>query len=264
MPITVEARREFVRENTKLSIWFARRLSSRRCVTLRETLTACTDVYRCTSLFDGKNHPADTPGFRDERWEKLMVELQEISARCPAGDTSTEMEEEGLALFWPLLEERIAAAVARWPTLENRPFGMFSYRTGDYGWEDGRVTLHLGNPFAPASPFADMQRCARDLGRLLTDAAARNSGLTTVYCSSWLVDFPPFLTLFPAEFGASLRGPSPLAYHMGWWGQMIDRGGGFHFGNGQWLRRTGEFRWRCVQRECSVEAAHRWLKERWG
>lgn len=261
MPITVEDRTDFVRKCTALSVWLARRLAVQG-MALREALAIRTNIYRFTTLFDGQHHPAYTPGWRDEKWERVLDRLEAIDRRYPAGDATPEMEAEALEFLWPLMEGRIESDVAAWKTPEQKPFGFFDYRAGDEGWDEGRVTLHLSNPFPPASPFDDMRERARELARLLRHAQGQCSDVHTVSCGSWLSSFGPFRSLFPASFAASAATPYPLAHHYGWWGQMMDRRGGFHEGNGMYLRRTGEFRYPCITCRCSIDDAVRHLRER--
>jgi hypothetical protein len=230
----------------------------------RESIAIRTNVYRFTTLFDGEHHPAYTPNWRDERWEGLLDRLDEIDRKHPEGDATRAMEAEALALLWPLMEGRLAADVAAWPAPERKPFGFFHYQAGDEGWEEGRVTLHLSNPFAPRSPFDDLRQRAVELVQLLRHAREQRGELHTVSCGSWLSAFGPFQSLFPASFAASASEPYPLAHHYGWWGQMMDRRGRFHAGNGMHLRRTGEFRYPCITCRCSINEAIGHLRERFG
>jgi hypothetical protein len=264
MPITMDARRSFVRQATCLSVWLARRLAGRG-MELRRALTTCTNAYRFTVLWDGEHHPAEAPpGWRDERWEELLDRLDRIDGRYPAGDAPAEMEAESLELFRPLMEPRLERDVAAWPAPADKPFGFFNYRADDAGWGDGKVTLHLSNPFAPASPFEDLRERARELARLLQHGRQQRRDLHTVSCASWLSSFGAFRGLFPREFAESASKPWALAYHLGWWGQMIDRTGGFHERNGMHLRTTGEFRYPCVTCACSIDLAMEHLRERFG
>ncbi|MCL2641268.1 MAG: hypothetical protein FWD53_10515 [Phycisphaerales bacterium] len=254
MPITLEARRSFVRQCTCLSVWFARRLSQLG-VPIRQAITNHTNVYRFTDLWDGKNHPAElSPDeWCDEKWEALLDAFEHIHAKHDPGNASAEMEAEALELFWPRMEPALPRDVAAWPTLERMPFGFFNYNLSDENGTDGKIVLHLTNPFAPASPFDDMPRRARELAALLRDAMKKMPGKHTVYLQSWLAGFPPLQTLFPPAFALSASPPTPLRYHLGWWGQLIDRTGDIHQRHAQHIRRTGWFRYPNIQCCCPLD-----------
>jgi hypothetical protein len=138
------------------------------------------------------------------------------------------------------------------------------YGDGDEHWPTGRVDLHLSNPFAPASPFADLGQRARELAALLHDARKQCPTLQSVSLQSWLAGVPPLQLLFPPEFAASASAPSRLEYHLGWWGQFIDRTGAFHEANGQYLRSTGQFRYPCITCVCAIDATLAHLRQHFG
>jgi len=55
--------------------------------------------------------------------------------------------------------------------------------------------------------------------------------------------------------------PIALGMHLGWWGQMLDRTGGFRArNNGRFLRETGRFPFQCVTCECTVEGVEAHLR----
>ena len=264
MPITLDARRSFVRQATCLSLWLARRLAASG-KQFRHTLTTCTNLYRFTLLWDGQHHPADPPpGWRDPQWEDLLDKLDAIDAAFPPGDAPPEMEAQSLELLWPSMEPRLERDVAAWPVPADKPFGFFNYRPDDDGWTHGKITLHLNNPFAPASPFDDLRQRARELNMLLHHGRQQRPDLHTVSLSSWLAGFGPLQSLFPQEFAQSASPPWALAYHLGWWGQFIDRAGGFHERNGLHLRTTGQFRYPCITCACPIDAALAHLRQRFG
>jgi hypothetical protein len=256
--ITREARRDFVVGVVALSLWLARRLW-REGMDLAEALTARTNLYRLTCLWDGRNHPArPVEGWRDARWDGLLGQMQSLFERHAGSDDTTALEQEGLEMLWPVLEPRLAADSPVSPTPRTRPFGFFTY---DYSSAERSVTLHLANACPPRSPFAEPSARAAELGRLLDEAASRDPAPLRVICSSWLNSFPPFQTFFPPAWTSSASPPSPLAYHYGWWGQFIDRTGGFHRRNGAHLRQTGQFPYPCVRCTCSVSELRAHLVE---
>lgn len=248
--ITREARRDFVEGVVPLSLWLARRLW-REGMDLGEALTARTNIYRLTSLWDGRNHPArPAEGWRDPRWEELLGQLRLLFERHAGSEDTTVLEQQGLQLLWPVLEARLTTDSAGGPTARARPFGFFTY---DYSPAERSVTLHLANPCPPRSPFAEPAARVAELGCLLDEAMARDPSPLRVLCSSWLNAFPPFQAFFPPVWASSASPPTPLGYHYGWWGQFINRTGGFHRPNGAHLRETGQFRYPCVRCTCSVD-----------
>ena len=253
MPITLEARRDYVEGVVPLSFWLARKLS-REGLPLHEALSAKTPLYRLTSLYDGHHHPANPDaGWRDERWEELLTEWDTLYARHRDDPGSEAIERAGLERLRPLLEARLEQDVREWPKPEDRPFGFFSYNASPKEVTERQISLHLANVFAPESPFAALQVRASELARLLDDAEAKYPGLQKVYCGSWLNSFQPFLDFFPPAWSASAQ-PRILVYSQGWWGQFTDRKGAYQKKNGEHLRRTGAFPFVSLGCTCSVPA----------
>jgi hypothetical protein len=256
--MTLEARRDFVEGVVPLSLWLARRLWHKG-MALPEAITARTNIYRLTCLWDGTHHPAHPrDGRRDRRWEELLAQLELLFTRHADAEEPEALERQGLELLWPVLEPRLAVDVQSWPSLQNRPFGFFIYNDSP---ADRSIALHLANPFAPRSPFADPQARAAELSRLLDEATALSPCPLRVTCGSWLNTFPPFLQFFPHAWAASASEARPLGYHYGWWGQCIDRTGGFHRRNGEHLRRTGQFPYPCVHCSCALSELRWHLQE---
>lgn len=257
MPITVEARRDFVQGIVPLSFWMADRLA-RGGEAYAPALTDKTPVYRLTTLYDGKRHPSDGK-FSDSEWNALVAEFGAIRSRG-AGEAC---EKACTEKCWPLLEGRIAADAAEWPALKDWPFGFWRYDLLAQDPAGATAELHLANPFAPESPFKDVPARARELARLLADACARCPDLVQVRCGSWLNSFAPFLAFFPEAYAQSAQ-PRPLVYSKGWWGQFIDRAGSFHRRNGERLRATGRFPFASLTCACGVEDLKKHLKARFG
>ena len=251
MPITPEARRDFVENVTGLSLELAGRRGD-KLGAFGSILTAQTPVFRLTSLWDGVHHPAH--GWDDPEWRELLERLSMSGER-------------GLDVLLPLVLARIEQDVARWPwipsglgveDLSDRLFGMFLYEVGPGGKED-TLDLHMGNSLSPASPFRDAAARRLDLLALLDDAQQRYPLLEQIESTSWMNTFQPFLQLFPASWQQSASRPIPLQYTYGWWGQLVSRTGAFHRENGEHLHRTGRFRYPCVACTCTIDALRRHL-----
>jgi hypothetical protein len=256
-----EARRDFVTGIVPLSLWLAHRFW-REGMSVREAITTRTDIYRLTCLWDGTNHPSRPPeGWRDERWEEILGQLEALYESYPDGTDTMALEHEGLALLWPLLEARLEQELRPGWNPRARPFGFFTYNQGP---EERSLALHLANACAPRSPFADPQARAIELRRLLDHALTSSPPPVRVTCGSWLNSFPPFLQFFPPSWAASASAPSRLGHTYGWWGQMIDRTGGLHRRNAEHLRQTGSFPYACVRCGCSMEELDAHLEARFG
>lgn len=246
--ITHEAATEFVTELVKVSLWLADWLERQEGVPLEETLSFRTDIYRLTTLWDGEHHPAhQSTDWHDEKWNQLLTDLRAIRAKH--GDDTDAFEAAGLALLWPVLEPRIEAYARTAPRPEDRPFGFFSYDLDD---EPDTIAIHMGNPFAPQSPFRDMDARARELLALLDHAQATYPAAQHVWTGTWMNSYPPFRKLFPEAWHRSASDPTPLDCWGNWWGQMVSRTGGFHHKNGEHLRRTGRFPYDCVRCSCRI------------
>src|SRR5437870_5634728 len=95
-PITTEDRRHFVEGIVPLSLWVAHRFW-REGMPLEEALTARTNIYRLTCLWDGERHPARPPdGWRDPSWEELLGRLKALYDKHD--EDTTALEREGLEL----------------------------------------------------------------------------------------------------------------------------------------------------------------------
>lgn len=262
MPITLKARRELVEGLIPLNLHLAWRLL-RQGHPFEEVLNARVDIYRYTSLYDGKVMPFGAPpGWRDERWEGMLTRLRRTLRRHAAASESLGFEREGYELLRPLLETALARGVAQWPRIEDRPYGFFTYDLTELAQPPAcAIGLHLANPFAPLSPFVDPQERLRELQRLLADVSRAHPEVTHVSTGTWLNSFEPFLALFPPEWAASAAEVTVLFKGAGLWGQFYDRRGGFHRKNAEYLRRTGDFPYPPMKCQCRIDTLKAWLSE---
>jgi hypothetical protein len=260
MPITIENRRDLVEGLIPLFLHVVWRLM-RQDVPFEEALNTRTDIYRFTSLFDGTVIPYHAlPGWRDVQWDGMLSRLRLIYDRHAADTTSEAFERKGYEVFRPVLEPAFARGIAQWPRIEDRPYGFFTYNLADLPQPAVRaIELHLANPFAPASPFADSAERMRELQRLVTDVRRDYPDVTHVATGTWLNSFPPFLAFFPPEWAASAT-PSTAAFPgAGLWGQFSDRRGGFHRKNAEHLRSTGEFLYPPINCQCRIDVVMAYL-----
>lgn len=265
-PLTpsLEMRKRLVTEMVRLSLWYVRQLLGRGEIAgsgIVDALTCRVNLYRLTTLWDGRNDPAR--GHVDPEWERRAEELARLVRGSPAGDT-TALEERGLALLWPLLEPRLPQDVGL-PT--PRPFGCWRYdlawagigdRPGLLGKLRNRthveqrlrkllhrrpapspdVSLHFENVHTPRSPFEDLSALALSLRALIVDCRATYPAARTLWCDSWLNNHIGFYRLFPESWKRSGR-VQPPGNHYNWWGQFITQTGDFHQAAAARFRASG-------------------------
>jgi len=260
MPITLDDRRDFVEGLVPLSLHVAWRLMGQG-MSFEEAVNIRVDIYRLTSLFDGKVFPYNAPsGWHDERWEEMLDRLRLIYALHAGEATSEAIERDGYEVFRPVLEPAFARGVAGWPRLEDRPYGFFSFNLADLKKPAARaIEIHLGNPFAPASPFAEPQERKRELLRLITNVCRENPDVAYIATGTWLNSFPPFLAFFPPEWTASASPSVGGFWGGGLWGQFYDRRGRFHRKNAEYYRQTGSFRYTPMNCRCRIETLQAYL-----
>lgn len=262
MPITTEARQDFVEHIVPLSLWLAHRRTTREKLFGR-ILTEETPVYRLATLWDGEHHPARRQtDWWDGCWDALVEDLTRLSESARGRDDVALLEREGLALLMPYLEPRIATDVERWPRIPSgigvdiepeQVFGFFIYELPKKGSAADAVNLHMGNTLAPESPFADVPSRVREFLQMLDRVKDLRPDLEWIESGSWLNSFEPFLQFFPDEWRRSRSAPTGPTYTCGLWGQFITRTGAFHRRNGAFLRRTGEFPYPSVVCRCRID-----------
>ncbi len=262
MALSVENRTDFVRNIVKLSLWLVRKYQADG-VEFERAVNRGTPIYRLTSLWDGVHHPANPiKGWNDKKWDALLKILKEESEVLT---DNSSFERKGLETLWPWLEKRIEKDVNDWPWIPSafgtkiigeRVSGMFLYEIT----EDGKLDLHMGNIYTPESPFKDMTRMAVDLRDLVENVIKKNSDIKSVVCESWMNSFEPFLTLFPIEWCKKSEATDMFNYTYDIWGQMVNRYGGFHKKNGEYLRIHGNFPYLSKKCECRIDSLLNHLK----
>ena len=233
----------YVKEFTKLSLWFVHKRLCEGDSDLESLVNGRVNIYRNTSLYDGKHHPVN--GEAAPEWTEILKELRTVFDRYMNAASTEQLETAGLNLLLPHLKKHRDAL----PSPETRPYECWSY---DYRGD--RLNIHILNVYQPRSPLSDMWvPFAASLIRLLQDSQARCSDVEIVSCGSWLNSVPPFQQLFPERWKQSAEPRPEARYTMGHWGQFTDRRGDFHVRNGALFRETGEFPFPNLQCESPID-----------
>jgi hypothetical protein len=240
-------RTQFITEMIRLNLWYVHQLLTRGAITDRDISSALTrrvNIYRMTALWDGTHDPAY--GYHDPAWNRLANQLAKLVCAAPAADTSA-LEEEGIALLWPLLEPRIPLDLGSAPP---PPFGCWRYNLAwcCIGDRAGRwrkflhvtyiaqrlrlvprldAELHFQNVMKPHSPFDNISCLVSSLQALLADCRRKYPAVRRLWMHSWLNSLPACRALFPPSWNQSgFRGP-PSNYQSSW-GQFVNKAGGFN------------------------------------
>lgn len=239
-------RLHYVREFTRLSLWYANKRLRENLGDLEDTVNVRVNLYRNTSLYKGNHHPA--AGDEDPEWNVIVGKLGEIFDKYSNDSESVEIR--GLAILWPLMEARIRTLGNEQPRPGDRSHECWNH---DYKHEDS-LSLHIANVYQPKSPLSDMHiQFAASLIRLLRDSQVHRPEVKVVQCGSWMNSAPRFQMLFPEAWIQSAERRTEMRYTMGHWGQFMDRRGDFHEKNGAFFRRTGEMPYPSSLCRCKID-----------
>ena len=245
------------REFTKLSIWYARKRILQGVGDFDDALNQRVNIFRNTSLYDGKLHPVD--GAVIEPWTALLAQIREVFELHIEDEDTEILEQESLAILWPVLKEAARADRPWQPTLEERPYESWSFDEG----RDNQINIHIANTYTPESPLSERRvHFAAALIRLLEDAQQNNPHIDTVVCGSWLNSVPRFGELFTDAWKQSAEQRPEVRYTLGHWGQFTDRRGDFHGPNGARFRAHGEFPYPALRCSDRIDPTLEHLRER--
>ncbi len=256
----LETRREYVRELSKLKLWYVWWLRKQGEADFETAITKRVGLWQMTLFWEGPagQRPEESPG-----WRELAMALREVFDAHDSAAGSSAVEREGLALLSPHLEaalERDLSVAARW--LEDA-IGCFSYEFRPFYAEpesDDHLTLHVRNAHQPDSPFQHASELVANLQQVVSRAESERPEVEWAQCATWLNSLPPFARLFPPVWTETSRLGAP-GNHTGWWGQFMDRRGGFHAANARRLRETGQFPYTHRLCRCPVTDLRRHLAE---
>jgi len=237
-------RANYVREFTKLSLWYVYKRLREGESDFEDVINTRVNIYRNTLLYDWKRHPSEEDV--GPEWNEILARLKEIFNRYKNDTSTKQLEEECLSLLWPYLRKHLPSS-----SRGNRPYECWTYN-----YSGNRVHLHIANLYQPKSPLSEMYiPFAASLIRLLRDVKVERSDIEIVHCGSWLNSMSPFQRLFPEQWTRNARLVSEVRHTMGYWGQFTDRRGDFHSRNSALFRETGEFPFPNLSCECSIEKA---------
>ena len=202
----------YVREFTKLCLWYVHRCLCEGEDDFKGTVNGRVNIYRNTTLYDGKRHPSTADV--GQEWVSILNQLAAIFDRHGGGLTTAKLEQAGINLLWPYLRKRRGAL----PSPQERPYECWSYNySGD------RVHIHIFNVYQPASPLSDMHiPFAASLIRLLCDVQVERPDIEVVQCGSntySTISTSLFLTSRAARTAAPIRSRCCLTEtELGWSG----------------------------------------------
>ncbi len=248
----------YIQEITRLHLWYVHKAIREEEVAFEDVVNRRVNIYRNTSLYDGKRHPSKEDV--GPEWGEVLKRLKEIYDRHWDDPSTEQFEAEGLDLLWPYLDARIRREGDPLEKLKetDRPYECWSQ---DYRGD--RNNIHIDNLYRPKSPLSEMLiPFAASLIRLLRDSQAQRPDIKIVRCGSWMNSLPPFQKLFPRSWMESSVERREIGYSYGHWGQFQDRRGDFHARNGARFRETGELPFPSLSCECPIEEALDHLKAR--
>ena len=106
----------YVKEITKLSLWFVHKRLCEGESDFEALVNGRVNIYRNTSLYDGKHHPAN--GEAAPEWTEILKELRTVFDRYMGAPSTEQFEAAGLDLLLPHLKKTSGCtAIAGDPTL---------------------------------------------------------------------------------------------------------------------------------------------------
>jgi len=193
---------------------------------------------------------------QDHEFEEALAwtEMSELGGRNPEllreiESTITAMGQDAfirraLDIAGPFLQEGYQREEKRMgDRWIERPYGpiRYEFRPSFLGSDPEEcLTLHFWNNMQPDSPFRYLARLEDWLDQAVRAGALERPDVKTVQMVSWLNALPPFYRIFPETWHRNgIRGRP--GSHLGWWGQFMDRTGGFHVENAERFKEAGIF-----------------------
>ncbi len=241
----------YIQEITKLHLCYVHKAVREEGAAFEDVVNKRVNIYRNTSLYDGKRHPSKEDV--GPEWREILDRLKAIYDRHWDASSTAQLEEEGLEFLWPYLDARIRQEGDPMDQLRqtDRPYECWSQ---DYRVD--RNNTHIDNLYRPKSPLSEMVvPFAASLIRLLRDSQAQRPEIKIVRCGTWMNSVPPFQSLLPKSWMENAEERPEIGYSYGHWGQFQDRKGDFHAHNGARFRETGKLPYPSLSCECPIEEA---------
>jgi hypothetical protein len=255
----IEIHRDYVRNVIQLKLWRVKWLAREEGMPFEEAIQKRVGLYWKTTLAsDWKSGPVP-----DGDWGSVLVDLVRICEAHRVDASSEALESEGLNLLWPWVEPRLESDLESDAEWVYRSGNCFRYQFDpSYHSTEGEdyLTLHFRNAFRPDSPFRRLDDLAGMLTTALEKAVAERPDVKMAQMGSWVNSVPAFASIFPAPWTDNAVHGGP-AGHLGWWGQFMDRRGGFHKKNADCFRSTGEFPYTHLLSQCGISDLQRHLSE---
>ncbi|MBI3945479.1 MAG: hypothetical protein HY321_06155 [Armatimonadetes bacterium] len=248
---SIDAHREHVREITRLKLWRVWWLTRNEGLDTEAAVRLCD--FLGPTVFAG-DRVLGIPG-NPEGWRPVREELLARCARHRADESSEAMERAGTDLLWPHTEpalERQLAHAAAWleSSVGGFSYGFHPFIHAPAGTEE-HLTLHVRNAYQPDSMFQHVPEVIGSLLEVIARSQRERPDVARAQCGTWINDLPPFSRLFPPSWIQNAE-PGAPAPHTGWWGQFMDRRGGFHAKNGASFRRAGRFPFAYLVCRCAI------------
>lgn len=184
---------------------------------------------------------------REPAWLAFAARLEQIL---------TEQAKASIGVVSEIIfDELVSAPFGAYLEKEKRDWvGPYGFGVFRYDVHEEYVALHIHNCLMPESPFADVAMLFSFLQQIVDDIARRGLKIQRIGVDSWLNNLPPFQSLFPQEFTATMAPSDPdNKAGNGWWGQYFLRTGHFHQQRAARLRESRRFDYVRTHAECSFE-----------
>ena len=258
-PKTLEEHREYLHKVVRLKLFFMHGwLAAHPAEQFINVLRNRVDIYRKTDANPGPHTPSaidwDAPA-----WHELETALAGAYERH-RGDV-VRFEEEGFAILKPSLDARAERDYLDPSVLQRYQCGSLRHNVYNEPTQD--VGFHIANAVSPRSIFDDplyLPCCFM----ILMDQVEAKYQAVNIQTGTWLNAHPRWLELFPQEWHDNMSEPNTdVAWHYGFWGQLISARGTFNDKIGDYIRATGKLRYYPRSSRCSLAAMRQHLKAKY-
>ncbi len=259
IPKTIEEHRDYLYRSVRIQLWFMHRwLAEHQNEAFADVLRKRVDIYRKTDANSGALNPINID-WTTPAWQELEQALSRVYAANSG--SSTRFEEEGFAVLRPSLDARLERDYLDRSALQAYQCGSLRHNVYNEPTQD--VGFHIANAVSPRSIFDDplyLPCCFM----ILMDQVEAKYQAVNIQTGTWLNAHPRWLELFPQEWHDNMSEPNTdVAWHYGFWGQLISARGTFNDKIGDHIRATGKLRYYPRSSKCSLAAMRRHLKAKY-